>query len=101
MKPTGVWARPGPERTLRPSVVVALRRSRGVGFQVTARPARLPWVCTWAADTQPSTVAPKRISYQPAVAASLPRMLYFTVEPAVIEPTLAWAAPGPARTLRL
>ena len=58
-------------------MVVALRLSCGVGFQVTVRPAEVAvgLDVVLAMDTQPVTVSLKRIWYQVAVAASLPRML--------------------------
>ena len=75
MLPTMLWVVPGPERTFRLAVVVALRLSCGVGFQVTVTPERLPWVWTKLAYTHPATASLNWICHKVAVAASLPRML--------------------------
>ena len=69
---TWLWVVPGPERTRRPSVVLALRLSCGTA--VTPRPVRSPCVRTSSLSTQPVTPVSKRIWYQAAVAASWPRM---------------------------
>ena len=51
MEPTRLWPVPGPERTLRPSVVVALRLSCGKAAVVPCAAVQGPWAALRVART--------------------------------------------------
>ena len=88
-------------RTAVGPVTVAARLRTAVGATLTAG-TRLtsPWVCTWAALTQPASASLNWIRHQVGTVASLPTISYLVVDPPAREPTRRWLAPGPERTLR-